>query len=161
MATVNESAKQSAKEKNTSANQHRSASADVDTERLSIADAAKKFYEIRSDFYESIFETVDQQAAIDVVGKFLKRDKQEKHQVGSAFFSDLVNTRQKPLTFGLLPSLFLPEAVNDSELDALCDRNDQLIALEESGNITPEELEELAQIQKKLDELGALTEVAA
>ncbi len=44
----------------------------------------------------------------------------------------------------------------DTELDVLCDRNDALIALELSGNISPDEVEELAALQIKLRAAGVI-----
>jgi hypothetical protein len=44
----------------------------------------------------------------------------------------------------------------EDELDVLCDRNDYLIALEKSGNITPDESEELSGLQIKLREAGLI-----
>ena len=156
MATVNESARQSAKDKNPSASQHQSANTESDVEPISIADGFTKFYENRCEFYESAFFSIDRQAAKDVMGKFLKYDKQNREQIGGAFFENL-STKRQALMFGLSPSLFLPEVADaDAELDALCDRNDELIELEKHRELTDGERTELAQLQAKLSELGLI-----
>lgn len=131
-----------------------------DAQSLSITDGVTKFYETRCEFYENVFLQADQQAAKDVMGKFLTYDKSNREAVGGAFFGNLATKRQA-LSFGLLPSLFLPEAaeVDDkpiSQLGIMCGRNDDLVLLQETGVITPEESAELAELQVKLREAGVI-----
>lgn len=154
MASINESAKQSAKGKNPSVNQQPSSSADTVVESISIADGLTKFYESRCEFYESAFVLVDQQAAKDVMGKFLKYDKQNREQIGGDFFGNL-ETKRQALRFGLSPSLFLPEAV-DPLIAEMCDRNDFLLQAEKTRELTVHEIDELSALQVKLRELGEL-----
>jgi hypothetical protein len=137
-------------------------SQDVSPQNLSITDGVTKFYETRCEFYENVFLQADQQAAKDVMGKFLTYDKSNREAVGGAFFGNLATKRQA-LSFGLLPSLFLPshveaEAVESepSNIETLTARFDELVTLEQSSEISDELLTELDEVEARLKELGVL-----
>jgi preprotein translocase subunit SecF len=68
-------------------------SQDVSPQNLSITDGVTKFYETRCEFYENVFLQADQQAAKDVMGKFLTYDKSNREAVGGAFFGNLATKR--------------------------------------------------------------------
>ncbi len=137
-------------------------SQDASPQNLSITDGVTKFYETRCEFYENVFLQADQQAAKDVMGKFLTYDKGNREAVGGAFFGNLATKRQA-LNFGLLPSLFLPSHVeaeivesDPTEIATLTARFDELVALEKSSEATDAQLTELDEVEAKLKALGAL-----
>lgn len=132
-------------------------SQDASPQNLSITDGVTKFYETRCEFYENVFLQADQQAAKDVMGKFLTYDKSNREAVGGAFFGNLATKRQA-LSFGLLPSLFLPSHAESEpeETTALIAQFDELVALEKSSEVTKEQLAELDELEAKLKALGAI-----
>jgi hypothetical protein len=82
----------------------------------------------------------------------------EEPKIDPDFFTNL-SKNYSPIALNHTPMLLsIPSSPAESmtELDLLCDRNDTLIALEQSGNITPDEVEELAALQIKLREAGLL-----
>lgn len=81
----------------------------------------------------------------------------EKGLVSPNFFENLQKS-YSPVALNHVPTLLsIPSGVEPQvDIDTLCDRNEELLSLEASGNITPDEAAELAQIQKQLDELGLL-----
>jgi hypothetical protein len=137
-------------------------SQDASPQNLSIVDGVTKFYETRCEFYENVFLQADQQAAKDVMGKFLTYDKGNREAVGGAFFGNLATKRQA-LNFGLLPSLFLPSHVEaevvepePAEIETLTARFDELVALEKNSEATDAQLTELDEVEAKLKALGVM-----
>lgn len=137
-------------------------SQDASPQNLSITEGVTKFYETRCEFYENVFLQADQQAAKDVMGKFLTYDRSNREAVGNAFFGNLATKRQA-LNFGLLPSLFLPSHVeaeviesDPTETATLTARFNELVALEKSSEATDAQLSELDEVEAKLKALGAI-----
>jgi hypothetical protein len=82
----------------------------------------------------------------------------EKGLVSPSFFENLQKS-YSPVAINHVPMLLLTQSgveAPDTELDALCERNDALIALERTGNISPEEVEELSELQIKLRAEGLI-----
>lgn len=83
--------------------------------------------------------------------------KLDKGMVSPDFFATLT-TAYTPIATDHVPMHLLTAfgAEPKRELDSLCLRNDYLIGLEESGEISSEQLEELAEIQAKLKDADLL-----
>jgi hypothetical protein len=119
---------------------------------ISITDGLTRFYETRSAFYENAFLAVDQQAAKDVMGKFLEFDRTQKNAIGGLFLTNLSNTRQISLqTFGLLPMLSM-----SADVDADCERNDYLVEKQNREGLNDTEMAELAELQARLEQAGLI-----
>jgi hypothetical protein len=72
------------------------------------------------------------------------------------FFSNL-SKNYSPTALNHVPTPLLTQSFPvNPELDALCDRNDDLIELQKSGKITPDEVQELAELQIKLKKAGVI-----
>jgi len=79
----------------------------------------------------------------------------ESGSVSSDFFDNL-RKNYSPVALNHVPTLLLTQSGADAELDALCDRNDELAALEKERELTESERSELAELQVKLHELGVI-----
>tara|TARA_R110000868_G_scaffold61920_1_gene187691 strand:- start:1874 stop:2347 length:474 start_codon:yes stop_codon:yes gene_type:complete len=122
---------------------------------LSIQDIAERAF---NSSYAAVGNVIrsSSKAGVERAISDFQRDISSFEQSFNQSFLQTIETKAGQYEIGTSALRLLNASGVDDELDILCDRNDALIALQESGDITADELEELAALQIKLRKAGLI-----
>lgn len=151
------------KDSKNTANHGQNTNHDASQDVTSIQDIAERAFNSSYDAVGNVIKTASKAGVERAIADY-KRELDTFERSFNRDFLQTIDAKAEPYQIGASALRLLAASGSvDNELvtlteeeKALCDRNDKLHALEASGNITPDEAAELAQIQKQLDELGLL-----
>lgn len=169
MAVINQDIAEKAsqdksKDSKNTANHGKNTNHDASQDVTSIQDIAERAFNSSYDAVGNVIKTASKAGVERAISDY----KKELDNFESSFNRDFLQTidaKAEPYQIGASALRLLaasgsvdnePVIELTEEEKALCERNDQLQEKEASGNITAEEADELAQIQKQLDGLGLL-----